>query len=52
MKAQQHIQQHQTSRALTMSTNSLWSDSVIGGSDTIIGFTYNNEPKQNTFGMI
>jgi hypothetical protein len=46
MKAQKNIQQHQASRALTMSASSLWNDFVIGGSDTIIGFTYNNEPKQ------
>ncbi len=42
----QNIQQHQASRALTMSANSLSSDLIVWGSDTIIGFTYNNEPKQ------
>lgn len=46
MKAQQQIQQHQISRALTMSANSLWSDVTAMG--TVIGFSYNNEPKQNT----
>ena len=46
----QNIQQHQASRALTMSASSLWSDVIIG--NTFSGFTYNNEPKQNTFGMI
>lgn len=46
----QNIQQHQASRALTMSASSLWSDCMVGGST--FGFTYNNEPKQNTFGMI
>ena len=49
MKAQQNIQQHQASRALTMSASSLWSDSVIGGS--VVGFTYNNEPKQTKTGI-
>jgi hypothetical protein len=35
----QNIQQHHSSRALTMSASSLWND-------TVCGFTYNNEPKQ------
>ena len=47
MKAQQHI----SSKVLNTSASSLWSDVVAMG-DVIIGFTYNNEPKQNTFGMI
>ena len=42
----QNIQQHQASRALTMSASSLWSDRMVVG-DTFNGFTYNNEPKQN-----
>ena len=40
----QSIQQHQASRALTMSASSLWSDIVFG-------FTYNNEPKQGGTGI-
>ena len=40
----QNIQQHQASRALTMSASSLWSDIIFEGS--VIGFTYNNQPKQ------
>jgi hypothetical protein len=44
MQAIQNIQQHQASRALTMSANSLWSD-------TVCGFTYNNEPKQTKTGI-
>ena len=43
MKQIQNIQ-HQSLRALTMSSTSLWSDCAVGNS--IVGFTYNNEPKQ------
>ena len=41
----QKIQQHQASRALTMSVDSLWSDIILYQGSTHCGFTYNNEPK-------
>ena len=50
MKALQNIQQkHQASRALTMSASSLWNDIIFEGS--VIGFTYNNQPKQTKTGI-
>ena len=42
MKAQQNIHQFNLTAQRTIS---IWSDSLCG-SDTVIGFTYNNEPKQ------
>ena len=45
----QNIQQHQASRALTMSANSLWSDIIFEGS--VCGFTYNNQPKTTKTGI-
>jgi hypothetical protein len=46
MKAQQNIQQlnHTQQRAI-----SIWSDSLCG--NVILGFTYNNEPKQTKTGI-
>lgn len=43
MKAQQNI--HQQLSAASRANN-IWSDSLCG--DVIVGFTYNNEPKQDT----
>jgi hypothetical protein len=42
MKAIQNIQQ----TSLNHRAISIWSDSLCG--DVIVGFTYNNEPKQDT----
>jgi aryl-phospho-beta-D-glucosidase BglC (GH1 family) len=42
MKAQQNIHQFNLTAQRAIS---IWSDSLCG-SDTVIGFTYNNEPKQ------
>lgn len=42
MKAQQNIHQQSLTALRAIST---WSTSLCG-SDTVIGFTYNNEPKQ------
>lgn len=47
MKAVQNIQQLNSTAQRAIS---IWSDSLCG--DVVLGFTYNNEPKQNTFGMI
>ena len=46
MKAQQNIHQlnNTAQRAI-----SIWSDSLCG--DVIVGFTYNNEPKQTKTGI-
>ena len=43
MKAQQNI--HQQLNTSTRALNT-WSDSLCG--DVLVGFTYNNEPKQDT----
>jgi hypothetical protein len=42
MKAIQNIHQLNNTQQRAIS---IWSDSLCG-SDTVIGFTYNNEPKQ------
>lgn len=42
MKAQQNIHQFNLTAQRAIS---IWSDSLCGN-DTVIGFTYNNEPKR------
>jgi hypothetical protein len=51
MKAQQNIHQlnRTAERALILSASSLWSDIIFEGS--VIGFTYNNQPKQGGTGI-
>lgn len=43
MKAVQNIQQLNSTAQRAIS---IWSDSLCG--DVVLGFTYNNEPKQHT----
>jgi hypothetical protein len=43
MKAQQNIHQQLSTATRALNT---WSNSLCG--DVIVGFTYNNEPKQDT----
>lgn len=47
MKAIQNI--HQINSA-TLRPTQIWSDSLCGD-DTVIGFTYNNEPKRGKTGV-
>ena len=47
MKAIQNI--HQLNNTQQRAIN-IWSDSLCGD-DTVIGFTYNNEPKQTKTGI-
>ena len=46
MKALQNIHQQLSTASRAIST---WSDSLCG--DVVVGFTYNNEPKQTKTGI-